>query len=86
MVTFSNLNNFLIHIQENMFPGGPKYAAYGDSVFREVRHCIFSQHYSRNGVPLTLQQEMENSAMDMARQSIKWGFWPDWVSLGDMQL
>ena len=74
MVTFCNLNNFLIQIQENIFPGGPKYAAYGDSAFREVRRCIFSQHHSRNGIPLTLQQEMENIAMAMARQSIEWGF------------
>ena len=55
-----------------MFPGGPKYAAYGDSAFREVRRCIFSKHYPQNGISLTLQQEIENIAMAMARQSIEW--------------
>lgn len=68
------MNNFLFNIQENVFPGGPKYAVYGDSAFKEVRRCIFSKHISRNGVPLTPLQLLEDMAMKVARQSIEWGF------------
>ena len=53
LTAMSDMNNFLFNIQKNMFPGGPKYAVYGDSTFREVQTCTFSRHVPQHGVPLT---------------------------------
>ena len=57
-----------------MFPGGPKYAVYGDSAFKELRTCIFSKHIALNGIPLTLCQQLEDAAMKAVWQSVEWGF------------
>ena len=69
----SGLDSFLEEIQDGYYPGGIKYAAYADRVFRRGV-CICSSHKGDIHNPITRIQYLQNTGMNAVRETIEHGY------------
>jgi hypothetical protein len=76
MLTASGLDEALFELQRDAFPGENPFCAYADSIFRGAWACVRTRHepLPTLGLPLTEEQDNENTCLKSARESIELGY------------
>ena len=73
MVNMSDVNQFLVDIQNHHNLNGRLYVSYGDTLFTILR-CVYRAHVGDIINPLTRDEELENIIMNAVRITIEHDF------------